>query len=243
MNDGSQLKLMRKVFPMYKAECQYPSSSTDRPYDYHTDNVYFGRDSATVMHSLIRHYRPQRVIEVGAGNSSYVIANACRLNASEGAPVEFTAIDPYPTAPLRAGVPGVTRLISKPIQDVDLELLTSLKANDIFSIDTSHAVRTGGDVNFLYLEVLPRLAPGVLVHIHDIFFPEEYPKEWLERRIYWTEQYLLQAFLAFNGSFEVLWGQRYMELRHGSEYKSVFAPQPGDPVDHGSYSFWIRRVK
>jgi hypothetical protein len=243
MNEGAQLKLMHKIFPLYKAECKYPTHQTERPYDYHTDNVYFGRDSATVMHSLIRHYRPQKIIEVGAGYSSYAIAHACRLNGADAAPVEFTAIDPYPNPTLQAGFAGLTRLISQPIQQVDLKLLTSLQANDIFSIDTSHAVRTGGDVNFLYLEVLPRLAPGVLVHIHDIFFPEEYPREWLQRRIYWTEQYLLQAFLAFNSDFQVLWGQRYMELRHGPDYKSVFGPEAGDPADHGSYSFWIRRVR
>jgi hypothetical protein len=242
MNEQSQLMLMHKVVAPYRHECAYSSRATDCPHEYHTDNVYFGRDSASVMHSMIRHHRPRKIIEVGAGYSTYAIANACRMNAAAGAPVELIAIDPYPNPTLRAGFPGLTRLISKRIEDVELDFLTNLQANDILSIDTSHAVKTGGDVNFLYLEVLPRLAPGVQIHIHDIFFPEEYPKEWLERRTFWTEQYLLQAFLIYNRCFEVVWAQRFMELRHAADYKTVFVPGSGDPVNHGSYSFWMRRT-
>jgi hypothetical protein len=242
MNAPAQLRLMEQVFGAYQRECDFPASPTPRASEYHTRNVYFGYVSAAAMHAMIRHFRPARVLEVGAGYSTRVIAAAARMNASDGSPVEVTAVDPYPDPVLRAGLPGVSRLIASPVQSVDLETLTGLEPNDILSIDTSHAVRTGGDVVFLYLEVLPRLKPGVLVHIHDIFLPEEYPKDWLRRRFFWNEQYLLQAFLIGNSGFEVVWGQRYSELRFPAQYARAFADRTTPAENSGSYSFWIRRT-
>ena len=116
-----------------------------------------------------------------------------------------------------------------------------LARNDILFIDSSHVVRIGGDVLYELLEILPQLAVGVVVHLHDIFMPAEYPKNWvLKNKRFWSEQYLLQAFLAFNKDFEVLWGSSYMHLMHPEMLEAAFPSYRRDrwwPA-----SFWIRRV-
>lgn len=242
MNPAGHRHLLENIFPIYQPECNFPTTPVDPPYLYHTQNVYFGYISACVMHTLVRHFRPQRIIEVGAGYSTQAIGGAIRQNQQEGYPCELIAIDPYPNQLLQKGFPGLGRLISRKIQEVDLSLLTTLQANDILSIDTSHAVRTGGDVTFLYLELLPRLAPGVLVHIHDIFLPFDYPRKWLEQRYFWNEQYLLHAFLIHNAQFEVFWGQKYAETTFPELFSKAFSGRVSVQDNSNSYSFWLRKI-
>jgi hypothetical protein len=138
-------------------------------------------------------------------------------------------------------VPGLARIVREPLQDVDLAVFERLERNDILFIDSTHVLKTGSDVQLEYLEILPRLASGVIVHIHDIFLPAEYPKAWLtDEHIFWNEQYLLQAFLAFNKGFEVLWAGSFMHLNHSDKLRDSFpgyAPERSWPG-----SFWLRRI-
>jgi hypothetical protein len=124
------------------------------------------------------------------------------------------------------------------VQDVDLEFFAQLAPGDILFIDTSHTVKIGGDVNYLFLEVLPRIKPGVLVHVHDIFLPFEYRRDWVMDELrFWTEQYLLQAFLTFNSEFEVLMANYYAGHYFEEDLKRAF---PGLQSVKGG-SFWMRR--
>lgn len=241
MWDAEQQSLMENCFASFQPECTFPPHPTHIPHQFFIQNGYFGYVSAVAMYSLVRQRHPQRIVEVGAGNTTYLLAAALERNAAEGHPGVLVSVEPYPNEALSQGFPGLTQLIQKPVQQVDLAEFTTLQAGDILSIDTSHAVRTGGDVNFLFLEVLPRLAPGVLIHIHDIFLPDEYPHSWLERRTFWTEQYLLHAFLIYNKAFRVIWGQRYAELRFPALFKRVFGGRAGWDDNFDSYSFWIER--
>src|SRR4029077_19197551 len=119
-------------------------------------------------------------------------------------------IEPFPQKFLRAGFPGLQSLMERKVQDVDLNFFSQLQSGDILFIDSSHTVKIGGDVNYLFLEVLPRLNPGVIVHVHDIFLPFDYRRDWVMDELrFWTEQYLLQAFLMFNSDFEVLMANHY----------------------------------
>ena len=139
-----------------------------------------------------------------------------------------------------ADLPGLAAVIARPVQEVDLALFERLEPADILFIDSTHVVRTGGDVPFLYLEVLPRLRPGVIVHLHDVFLPREYPQSWLtEHHLFWNEQYLLHAFLLFNAAFEVLFANQYIALRHQAALRDVFPHSPW--WDRGG-SFWMRRM-
>jgi len=242
MRADEQRRVTEEILLRYREETDFPDQPTDCPHQYYATNGYFDYVSAVAMHSFIRYQRPTRVVEVGAGNSTYVIANAMCLNRKDGAPGEVTAIDPCPNPILRGGIPGLDHLITKPVQAVGLAPFTALREGDILSIDTSHTVKTGSDVNFLYLEVLPRLAPGVLIHIHDIFLPLDYPENWLQRRIFWNEQYLLQAFLMFNQEFDVVWGQRYVERVFPQLYTAIVAGRAEPASNQQSFSFWLRRI-
>jgi predicted O-methyltransferase YrrM len=187
---------------------------------------------------MIRHFKPRRMIEVGSGMSTLLAAEAIRKNEVEGYSCSFTAIEPYPRQFLRHGVPGLTELLEAKVQSVPIERFCALEANDIVFIDSSHVVKIGGDVVYEFLELLPRLKPGVIVHYHDIFLPAEYPSWVLDDRRFWTEQYLLQAFLAFNSAFEVLMAGSFLHIHHSADLKAAFSSY--DPANVWPGSFWMR---
>jgi methyltransferase family protein len=240
-----ELDLLENVFSRYRKECDFPLNPTSTPHDYYIGNGAFGFISAAVLHCMIRHFAPKTMIEVGSGNSTYVSARACRMNAEQGQSTRLISVEPYPNQVLKAGFAGLSELVPEQVESLDPGFFSQLEDRDILFIDSSHVVRTGGDVNFLYLEVLPRLKPGVLVHIHDIFFPKQYPKEWVTRnRTFWTEQYLLQAFLTYNSKFEVLWCGSYIYAKYAERLSSVFPPPAGLGFreNYFSSSFWMRRT-
>ena len=154
----------------------------------------------------------RRIIEVGGGNSTLLLATAARQNASEGFPCDLVSIEPNPAPFLQNGVPGLTQLIAGPIQKAPLELFRTLRANDILFVDSSHVVSVDSDVVYVCLRVLPELAPGVIVHFHDIFAPLDYPEKFVRTNLcFWNEQYMLEAFLSFNSDFRVLWSSSAMQ--------------------------------
>jgi hypothetical protein len=225
-NDPVQGQYLESVFPTYVAEVNvYPNSGLSLV-------------DAAILHCMIRHHRPRRIVEVGGGTSTRFAAAAALLNSGAGAPCEFIAIEPFPGSGLRAGFPGLTRLLESRVQDVPLEQFADA---DMILIDSSHVVRIGGDVNYEILEILPRVKPGCLVHFHDILLPGEYWREWVkDQGLFWSEQYLLQAFLAFNRDFAVAWASRYMHLQRADAIARVFPYFA--PDRHHITSFWIRRV-
>lgn len=202
-------------------------------------NRMFGPGDAEILYSLIRRFKPQRVIEIGSGYSTMLAKMALDCNRDEGHASEHICIEPYPKPWLERV--KVTRLIRQRAETVNLELFGQLSTNDILFIDSSHVIRTGGDVLFEYLEILPSLKPGVLVHVHDIYLPFEYPLSWVrDRKWFWNEQYLLQAFLAFNSAFEVVLALSYLNAHH-REALAIAAPVYGGLPASGPSSFWIRR--
>jgi hypothetical protein len=161
------------------------------------DNRMFGAADASVYRAMLSWLRPQRIIECGSGYSTAIALD-------EG--YRVTCIEPYPDRLLslvRRGDP--VTLLRQPVQDVPLSLYEELGAGDILFIDSTHIVKAGSDVCWLLLHVLPHLKPGVVVHLHDIFWPFEYPTAWLREHRDWTEDYLLHAFLSGNTSWEILW--------------------------------------
>jgi predicted O-methyltransferase YrrM len=234
MNEDSQLRLLRDVFPQFREEfAHFPLAPTDNPYEFHFGNNKFGGTDALVLYCMIRCFRPNTIVEVGSGYSTRIGT----LAASRNGDTSLICIDPYPDEVLRS-LPGVTRLLSKPVQEIELDLFEALGPNDILFIDSTHVARIGGDVPFLILEVLPRLQPGVIVHVHDIFLPGEYPRGWiLDLHLFWNEQYLLHSFLLFNSAFEVLFSNSFMGLRHFPDMKETFPNSPW----WGGGSFWMRR--
>jgi hypothetical protein len=136
-------------------------------------------------------------------------------------------------------------VLPKKVQEIPLEFFADLEGGDILFVDSSHALRSGGDVWWEYCEILPRLKPGVLVHVHDISLPRPYPRVYFEQKLFWTEQYLLQAFLCYNRRFEVVWAGNYFDTRHPGRLQELF-PVFADmklrfPQSEPS-SFWIRSL-
>jgi hypothetical protein len=181
------------------------------------------------------------VIEIGSGFSTLIAAEAAQANAlRDGHTTEITAIEPNPRDFLLERTAQRWELIRSPVEDVPMAVFAELQANDILFIDSSHVVRIGGDVVYEYLEVIPRLAPGVLVHVHDVFFPYDYPREWvMNMHRFWTEQYLLQAFLSFNSAFEILVSTSILHADHPERMREAFSSYP--PGEYNPASFWMRR--
>ncbi len=252
MNISQQLTFMKEVCPKYSDEWSFAENkdNVSSTHAYYSNNDTFGGGGdEEVLHSMIRYFKPKKVIEIGSGFSTYLSARACLMNKEDGIETELFAVEPFPNNTLKKGFPGLTALIQKPLEEVDLDFFKGLETNDILFIDSTHVLKIGGDVKYEYLEILPRLQNGVIVHSHDIFFPGEYPKSWvLDNRWFWTEQYLLQAFLAFNNAFEVLWAGQYMNRKYPKEMKRLFPSYVDTSINDlkinpalNAGSLWIRR--
>ena len=236
MNESTQLELLRRQIPKFRAEYeQFPITLPENGSGFYVNNNLFGGVDALIAYCVVRHFQPRLIIEVGSGFSSLVVAQAAEKNKNSG----LICIEPFPRDFLREGFPGLRSLIEKKVQDIDLDFFSQLESGDILFIDSSHTVKIGSDVNYLFLEVLPRLRPGVIVHVHDIFLPLEYRRDWvLDELRFWNEQYLLQAFLEFNSEFEVLLATSYLNHYHKADLKAAF---PGLDWWEGG-SFWMRRT-
>ena len=240
----AQCELLQELGKTFGQECNWPLTVTANPYQFFTENPSFSYGCAAALHSIVRKCKPRRVIEVGSGNSSLVTAGALTRNAEEGSVAEYRIIDPYPRDIIRKGLPRLTGLIERRVETVDPEVFLGLEENDILFVDSGHTVRIGSDVNFIILDILPRLAPGVIIHFHDISLPYEYAKVYATNpafRMFWTEAYLLQAFLSCNSKFEILLSMEYLMKDHKELFCSAFPFY--DPKVHKaiSGSFWIRR--
>ena len=197
------------------------------------DNDFFSGFDAAIYYSLIRHLKPQRIIEIGGGYSTRIASKALTANQNG----TLTCVEPYPEDRLN-GASLKVELIKKRVEEIDVEFFSCLEANDILFIDSSHTVKFGSDVCYEFLEILPRLARGVWVHIHDIFFPHDYPAEWLiDRRMALNEQYLLEAFLAFNKEFSVELANYWICLDYREPAKRLWSNTSS------ASSFWMKRVK
>ena len=231
MNDSAQLDLLRNHFSKLRGEYETLSAEPSPG-----QLCPFRGTDVLVAYCMVRYFQPRRIIEVGSGFSSLVLGQAAAKNKSSS----LICIDPFPNQLVRKdnSIPALQSLIESKVQDVDVEFFSQLESGDILFIDSSHTVKIGGDVNYLFLEVLPRLKPGVIVHVHDIFLPFEYRRDWMmEEFRFWTEQYLLQAFLIFNSQFEVLMANSYLNHYYLPDLKAAF---PNLRRWIGG-SFWMRR--
>jgi hypothetical protein len=217
---------------------EIPAAPTGDTREYHSANEMFSRLDAWILQAMLRRFRPRRMIEVGCGWSSLMTA---RVNRDElRLSMDFTCIEPYPPEFLGDGLPGISRLIRSPVEQVPLDHFLELREGDFLFIDTSHTVKTGGDVVFLLNEVVPRLSPGVIIHIHDIFLPWDYPPDWVLVGRQWNEQYAVRAFLGFNSAFEIMLSVAWLsQFRRDLLNASV----PDYPIgyDDGGGSLWLRR--
>jgi hypothetical protein len=244
INDQNILDRLLHFMNQYRQEyTAFPTNQTDIPHQFYINNGAFVSVDAEILYCIIRDFKPRRVIEIGSGNTTYLAAQAMETNRKED-PLHnchLTAIEPYPVSVLKQGFPGLTRLVEKPIQSIPLSFFDELDDGDILFIDSSHVAKIGSDVLYEYLEILPRLKKGVLVHVHDIFLPAQYPKAWIfSGRYFWNEQYLFQAFLLFNSAFEIIWPGSYIHHKYPDKLEEAFPSYYRQSTLPGS--FWIRKT-
>jgi Methyltransferase domain len=191
---------------------------------YGYDNTFFGPGDALAWYGLLRIWRPNRVIEVGSGWSSAVLLDAIDATP-DWTPEEIAFVEPYPDRLhelVREQDDAV--LFQSTVQDVPRELFATLEAGDVLFIDSTHVSRVGSDVNHLLLDIVPTLAPGVRVHVHDIGYPFQYPKEWVYGGRAWTEAYLLRALLTGSSTLRIVWWNGAM-WRHRREETTAAMPK------------------
>lgn len=237
LNDTEQLTLLKEL-KQYTGAISYPVQKPDNETTYFYENDQFPVLDAQFLYAALCHYKPKRVFEVGSGFSSLITADVNRRVL--GHSIDFRCLEPYPRQFLLDGVDGITKLVQTKIEDMDLSYFDELEENDILFIDSTHVSKVGSDVNYLFFEVIPRLKKGVIVHVHDIFLPDEYPKRWvIEEGRNWNEQYLLRAFLQFNVKWNIIWAASYMGTRHLQAVQDTF---PEYPMLGGGGSLWLQCV-
>lgn len=203
------------------------------------ENPSFSYGDAEMYYLFIRNLKPKRIIEIGSGYSTLIAVEAIKANRVDGFITELTCIEPYEFSWLES-IKEVT-VLRKKVEDVPLDYFTQLEKGDFLFIDSSHIIRPGNDVLFEYLNLLPILKPGVIIHIHDIFSPYHYLQEWLvSMKRFWNEQYLLEAYLYYNDSFQIKIALNLLKNQHFDALKKTC---PGITATTNPASFWIEKIK
>lgn len=206
---------------------------------FYLDNGYFASGDAEYWYQLIRSIKPARIYEVGGGYSTLLAIKAIKKNAEQDTnyKCQHVCIEPYEMPWLEQTNVTVVR---QRVEDLDVRFFSDLQEDDVLFIDSSHMIRPQGDVLFEYLELLPTLNKGVIVHLHDIFSPKNYLREWLEDEVkFWNEQYLLEAFLSHNATWKIIGALNYLRHNHYEKLKSI---APFLTPDREPGSFYIRKA-
>jgi hypothetical protein len=252
-----QIDSLRRVCTPYRQEFlenPHYRYAVNRPFGTGRSRT-FGYVEAQVLHAIVRDSKPARVIEIGSGVPTYCAHQALSMNRREtGVGGSITCIEPYPIDIVRhmSATEDNVELIERPIQDVPLDVFRQLHPNDIVTIDSNHVVRSGSEVNYIVLEVLPIIPKGVLVQIHDIYLPYDYDRDVLNNFIHPNETALVAAFLACNPRYKILFALSMLHYGRRQEMQCVlpeYRPESDwrgmrvgeyDQGKHFPSSLWLR---
>ena len=238
-NTANQLNYLKEL--TYSSELKdIPNCKTESRKDFHFNNGAYESGDAEFWYQILRKEKPKKIIEIGSGYSTLMALKAIEMNKNEDPDYqcELTCIEPYEFVWLEELEVNVIR--SK-VEELDLDFFSSLGSGDILFIDSTHMIRPDGDVLFEYLQILPTLKKGVIVHIHDIFSPKNYPKTWLNDHVlFWNEQYLFEAFISENSHWEIVGALNYLHHNYFHELKTV-TPYLSKKREPGS--IYLRRIK
>ena len=236
LREREQLKLLESLKPYYD-ELPFPSQKTES-LRYFFENPSYSYSDAIFLYCMIRHARPKRITEVGSGYSSCLSLDTNELYFNNN--IDVTLIEPYPDLLLsliKEGDEQQIKLIRSNVQEVSLQTFLDLRANDILFIDSTHVSKVFSDVNYIFFEIMPSLAPGVLIHFHDIFYPFEYPRDWVYENKAWNELYLLRAFLQYNSVFRIILFNTFLEYF----FKEYFETNMPLCMRNPGGSIWIQK--
>ena len=236
LNDAGQLALFERL-SRFSEEQPFPAKKVSgRRYYFENPNFTYGE--ALILYAMVRHLRPRRIIEIGSGYSSCAVLDTNEIFFDGSIACSF--VEPYPDLLLSLLLPGDDAhldLVREGVQTIDTEFFSSLAADDILLIDSTHVAKVDSDVNHVLFRVLPALARGVYVHFHDIQYPFEYPKEWIYQGRAWNEAYILRAFLQGSAAFEVVFFNSYFARFH-RELLSTGMPLS---LNGPGSSLWLRK--
>jgi predicted O-methyltransferase YrrM len=237
LNKGRQMENLISIFSNYQNTSFQENKTTNQRYYY--INPAFSYSDAMILFTMIKTANPKRIIEVGSGYSSALMLDINQNHFQNSIQINF--IEPYPellNKLITEEDRQKTQIHPKTLQEIDLSLFQQLEENDILFIDSSHVSKIDSDVNKIIFSILPILKKGVYIHFHDIFFPFEYPKEWLYEGRYWNENYILRAFLQDNPNYQIEYFSTYISLKH-SELIRRNAPLC---QAHRGSSFWMKKI-
>jgi predicted O-methyltransferase YrrM len=236
LNTQDQIDLVNDLSKFYE---ELPFTATKQAHlRYYFENEYYSYTDGIVLYSMIRHFKPKRIIEVGSGYSSAIMLDTNELFFNNE--INLTFIEPYPErlySLLKESDKKSSEIIVSDLQLVPLEHFEKLNSGDILFIDSTHVVKTGSDVNYILFEILPKLNKGVLIHFHDVFYPFEYPKDWVFKGFNWNEDYFLKAFLMYNNKFKVKLFSEYLHMHH----KEAFQKMPITYKNTGG-NLWLEKI-
>lgn len=238
LNEARQMEVLEEFASFYD-ELPFEDEPSEKM-RYGFRNPSYSYSDAISLYSMIRRLKPKRIVEVGSGNSS-----CCMLDTNDlffNGEIDIRFVEPYPQmlkSLVRPEDLAKREIIEKRLQDVDIEVFTSLQENDILFVDSTHVSRVGSDVNQMFFEILPHINEGVYVHFHDIHYPFEYPAHWVYEGRWWTENYLLRAFLEFNSDFEIVYSNTFMQRFH----REFFESRMPLCLENQGASIWLRRMK
>jgi predicted O-methyltransferase YrrM len=239
LNEEGQLELLKELATNYNSiPFSYEKQNELR---YYYNNEFYCYSDAIFLHLMLRKIKPNSVIEVGSGFSSAVMLDTNELFFDNA--IKITFIEPYPDrlfSLLKQSDRQTCKTINSNLQNVELELFDQLKENDILFIDSTHVAKTNSDVNRVLFEILPRLNKGVLIHFHDIFYPFEYPKQWVLgwKGFGWNEDYMLRAFLMYNNQYKIVMFNTFLEHFH----RSWFLENMPDCLKNPGGSIWLQKL-
>jgi len=235
LNVNKQLNLLESFEPLYK-ELPFPEEKSEG-FRYYYVNGFYSYSDAILLYCMIRHLNPKKIIEIGSGFSSCVTLDTNEIFMKNS--INCTFIEPYPERleSLLKKDDNAT-IYKKRLQEMPIEIFEELAKDDILFIDSTHVAKFNSDVNFVIHKILPVLANGVYIHFHDVFYPFEYPNEWLLEGRAWNEQYILRAFLEYNNDFEIVLFNTYLENKYEKDIKKRF---PLLYKNTGS-SIWIKKI-
>lgn len=236
LQEEAQLKLVNNLSAFYKLQPWKDHKQDGLRFYFNNPNYSYGE--SIMLFCLLMHIQPKRAIEIGSGYSSCVILDTNELFFNNS--INATFIEPYPDllfSLLKPHDKNNMSLIPENLQDIDTELFASLSAGDILLIDSTHVSKVDSDVNHILFSILPKLKSGVYIHFHDIFYPFEYPKEWIYEGRSWNELYILRAFLQYNKEFEIVLFNSYL----GYFYKETLVQQMPICIKNPGTSIWLRK--
>jgi len=235
LNTEQQLALLndlKQYYSHYK-----PSENRNDDNLYHYKNDMFGYNDGFFLFAFINHFKPSKIVEIGSGFSSALMIDTCTFLSLN---TQLTFIDPY-SKNIKNVVERAKnqnfRLIRTEVQEMNIEVFEDLKNNDILFIDSSHVVKIGSDLSYIFFKIIPCLADGVIIHIHDIWYPWEYPESMIFKGRLYNEAYFIRSFLQFNTSFEIMFFSSHLEKMHKNEFLSM----PNYFRNTGK-SLWIRKI-